>query len=160
MADCLELKKGSLYMDQIVSYVDSILEPYSRDEQKLITSFMVNNYVKAKIIEAPTLKRYSKNQLSYLVAICLLKQITSMSNLAVLLNKENFQDENGRFYDHFIDVHNEAKKNIYAFHEKQKRNSFVINENIDKTIVQNGIKDSNISDEKKDILKKLFNNFY
>lgn len=29
--------------------------------------------------------------------------------------------------------------------------------NIDKTIVQNGIKDSNISDEKKDILKKLFN---
>ena len=40
----------SLYMDQIVSYIDAILEPYSRDEQKLITSFMVNNYVKAKII--------------------------------------------------------------------------------------------------------------
>ena len=92
----------NLYMDQIVSYIDTILSPYSRDEQKLITSFMVNNYVKAKIIEAPTLKRYNKNQLSYLIAICLLKQITSMSNMAVILNKENFQDENGEFYNHFI----------------------------------------------------------
>ena len=103
----------SLYMDQIVSYIEGILEPYSRDEQKLITSFMVNNYVKAKIIEAPILKRYNKNQLSYLIAICLLKQITSMSNLAVLLNKENFQDENGEFYDHFVKLHNSLKTTVH-----------------------------------------------
>ena len=103
----------NLYMDQIVSYIDTILSPYSRDEQKLITSFMVNNYVKAKIIEAPTLKRYNKNQLSYLIAICLLKQITSMSNMAVILNKENFQDENGEFYNHFIKVHNSLKDKIH-----------------------------------------------
>ncbi len=31
--------------------------------------------------------------------------------------------------DEFIEIIKEAKKNIYAFHEKQKRNSFVINEN-------------------------------
>lgn len=103
----------NLYMDQIVSYIDGILTPYSRDEQKLITSFMVNNYVKAKIIEAPTLKRYNKNQLSYLIAICLLKQITSMSNMAVLLNKENFKDEHGEFYDHFISLHNALKSDIH-----------------------------------------------
>ena len=104
----------SLYMDQIVSYIDTILAPYSRDEQKLITSFMVNNYVKAKIIEAPVLKRYNKNQLSYLIAICLLKQITSMSNMAVLLNKEYFNDENGDFYNHFINIHNATKTTIHS----------------------------------------------
>lgn len=103
----------SLYMDQIVSYIDAILEPYSRDEQKLITSFMVNNYVKAKIIEAPVLKRYNKNQLSYLIGICLLKQITSMSNLAVLLNRENFEDENGLFYNHFVKLHNSLKTTVH-----------------------------------------------
>jgi hypothetical protein len=108
-----DLPDVSLYMDQIVSYVDSILSPYSRDEQKLITSFMVNNYVKAKIIDAPILKRYDKNQLSYLITICLLKQITSMSNMAVLLNKDNFNDENGEFYNHFINIHNEAKNVIH-----------------------------------------------
>lgn len=104
----------NLYMDQIVSYIDTILAPYSRDEQKLITSFMVNNYVKAKIIEAPVLKRYNKNQLSYLIAICLLKQITSMSNMAVLLNKEYFNDENGDFYNHFINIHNATKTTIHS----------------------------------------------
>ena len=31
--------------------------------------------------------------------------------------------------DEYIEIIKEAKKNIYAFHEKQKRNSFVINEN-------------------------------
>ena len=103
----------SLYMDQIVSYIETILEPYSRDEQKMITSFMVNNYVKAKIINAPTLKRYDKNQLSYLIAICLLKQITSMGNMAVLLNKDHFSSENGEFYNHFINLHNEIKNTVY-----------------------------------------------
>ena len=74
----------SLYMDQIVSYIDTILAPYSRDEQKLITSFMVNNYVKAKIIEAPVLKR------------------------------EYFNDENGDFYNHFINIHNATKTTIHS----------------------------------------------
>lgn len=106
-----DLPDVSLYMDQIVSYIDTVLKPYGRDEQKLITSFMVNNYVKAKIIDAPHLKRYDKNQVSYLIAICLLKQITSMSNLAVLLNKDNF-DESGELYNHFVELHDETKNAI------------------------------------------------
>lgn len=108
-----DLPDVPLYMDQIVSYVDKILEPYSRDEQKLITSFMVNNYVKAKIIEAPASKRYDKNQLSYLIAICLLKQITSMSNMAVLLRKETYVGETNEFYDQFINTHNTLKNNVH-----------------------------------------------
>jgi hypothetical protein len=75
---------------------------------------MVNNYVKARIIEAPTLKRYNKNQLSYLIAICLLKQITSMSNMAVLLNRENFNADNGEFYNHFINIHNSTKAAVHS----------------------------------------------
>lgn len=108
-----DLPDVNLYMDQVVSYVDGILDPYSRDEQKLITSFMVNNYVKAKIIEPPKSKRYDKNQLSYLIAICLLKQITEMANMAVLLRKETFIGETNEFYDLFVSTHNSLKNSIY-----------------------------------------------
>lgn len=107
-----DLPDVSLYMEQIVSYIDNILQPYSRDEQKMITSFMVNNYVKAKIIDAPTYKRYDKNQVSYLIAVCLLKQITSMSNLAVLLDKDNFNSTNGEMYDSLVSIHANLKDSI------------------------------------------------
>jgi hypothetical protein len=33
--------------------------------------------------------------------------------MAVILNKENFQDENGEFYNHFIKVHNSLKDKIH-----------------------------------------------
>lgn len=113
-----DLPDVTLYMDQIVSYIDTILKPYSKEEQKLITSFMVNNYVKAKIIDAPHLKRYAKNQLAYLIAICLLKQSTTMTNLVILLNKNNFEDY-GKLYDHFVELQEASKLNVSS---KTKQN--------------------------------------
>lgn len=125
-----DLPDVTLYMDQIVSYIDTILKPYSKEEQKVITSFMVNNYVKAKIIDAPHLKRYAKNQLAYLIAVCLLKQSTTMTNLVILLNKNNFQDS-GKLYDHFVSLQESAKSNISA-KTKQNLDKILKGESLDK----------------------------
>lgn len=98
-----------LYMEQVVTYIGDCLEIFSgrRDDpynSNVITPFMVNNYVKAKIITPPSEKKYSKEHLAYLLAIALLKPVVPMRDIATLidLDKEFFKD----------------KKNVYNFFKK------------------------------------------
>ena len=79
-----ELPSVELYMEQVLKYVNSTLEPITNDDKPL-TSFMVNNYVKAKMIPEPKKKKYSRDQIGYLIAITLMKSTLSMSDMSVLL---------------------------------------------------------------------------
>ena len=46
---------------------------------------MINNYVKHNLIEAPIKKKYGKNQIAELFAICVLKQVYSMNDIKNLI---------------------------------------------------------------------------
>lgn len=53
-----ELPDVGLYMDQVVSIIDKYFKVLDRDDDKpIITSSMVNNYVKMGIIPPPVKKR-------------------------------------------------------------------------------------------------------
>lgn len=73
-----------LYMDQVISVLDRALSPYSQEE-KCITSTMINNYVKSKILLPPQNKRYHRAQLARLFMICLLKRFMQLSEIGRLL---------------------------------------------------------------------------
>ena len=94
-----------LYMDQIVNYIKDMLESLGIEEQNEITSFMINNYVKANIIDRPKDKKYSKTQLAYIIAIVFLKKVTSISNVSLVVNASKENDKNDDFiekkYDYF-----------------------------------------------------------
>lgn len=121
-----------LYMEQVISYVNSILAPLSNDDKQLLTSFMVNNYVKAKIIAEPTKKKYNVDHLGYLLAISLLKNVLNMSDISLIIgmDKEVTTDKVVlyRFFrtmssDIFKDVGGRTKTRIDRFvdtYEKQK----------------------------------------
>lgn len=121
-----------LYMEQVVSYVNSILAPLSSDDKQLLTSFMVNNYVKAKIIAEPEKKKYNVDHLGYLLAITLLKNVLNMSDISLIIgmDKDVTTDKAVlyRFFrtmssDIFKDVGGRAKTRIDRFtdtYEKQK----------------------------------------
>jgi hypothetical protein len=49
---------------------------------------MVNNYVKADILEEPHNKKYSNDQLGYLLAISSLKRVLSMSEISLLIEMD------------------------------------------------------------------------
>ena len=49
LPDYKELSTIPLYMEQVVSYIQGVLEPIENDKT-IITPFMINNYVKAKIL--------------------------------------------------------------------------------------------------------------
>ena len=80
-----ELPGVALYMEQVLSYINGLLSSLTPSEAKPLTSFMVNNYVKAKMIDEPEKKKYGKEQIGYLIAITLMKTTVSMSDMAVFL---------------------------------------------------------------------------
>jgi|GEM_PF-300230 len=83
-----ELPHVPLYMEQVVGYINDVLAPLTPDKKRQLTSFMVNNYVKAKMIQEPDKKKYKENQLGYLIAITALKNTMSMSEISLLMEMD------------------------------------------------------------------------
>jgi len=83
-----ELPSIPLYMEQVTGYVNDILKPLNPIQKDLLTSFMVNNYVKAGIIAAPEKKKYSQDHLGYLLAITTLKRTLSISEISLLIEMD------------------------------------------------------------------------
>ena len=75
-----DLPEIPLYREQVISYIEGVFEPLSCCvEGPWITPSMVNNYVKAGLVPPPVKKLYGEDQLALLVAICIFKQVLSMS---------------------------------------------------------------------------------
>ncbi len=84
-----EIADMGLYMEQLIETLNSHLAVFiSPSEEKIMTSTMVNNYVKQKIIPAPIRKKYSKSQLLYLYVIGILKQIMNIADIGNFLEMQ------------------------------------------------------------------------
>lgn len=77
-----------LYIDQVTSYLEDTFSDLRLDEaDKVLTKTMINNYVKAQVIESPVKKKYSKEQMMKLKMLYLLKNTLSLTQIDSL-----FQD--------------------------------------------------------------------
>ncbi|MCD7735260.1 MAG: DUF1836 domain-containing protein [Clostridiales bacterium] len=77
-----------LYMDQVISLLTQAVNPFYPDTEAPVTASMINNYVKLKVLPAPVQKKYSRNQVVTLYIIFLLKQVLSMEEIRLLLQRE------------------------------------------------------------------------
>ena len=78
-----------LYMDQVMMFTGEALSLFERDEKQiLLTNSMINNYVKSGVVDHPVHKKYSKEHLSKLMMVGLLKQVLSIQDIAVLFSGE------------------------------------------------------------------------
>ena len=97
-----ELPNISLYMDQLIEFLDQYLSEFNiPDEEIAITPTMVNNYVKQKLIAPPQNKRYLKEQVARLLVVGILKQVLSISDIALLLKQQIEQYTVPVAYDFF-----------------------------------------------------------
>ena len=82
-----EFPRIELYMDQVLTILEEALRPFAlNDKEKLITSTMVNNYVKQGVVMPPKKKRYSCEHLAYLMTVCILKQVLPLSDICQLIS--------------------------------------------------------------------------
>ncbi|MBQ7646694.1 MAG: DUF1836 domain-containing protein [Clostridia bacterium] len=103
-----------LYMDQVVCILERYLAPFSEEGGKTITSAMINNYVKQKIVKPPEKKKYARFHLAYLFVVCVLKKIMSISEICdgmgQLLNKYDIETS----YEMFCDALDNAFKYVFS----------------------------------------------
>ena len=85
-----QLPDFALYMDQVLSYMDR--QVIRVDEDDGLTAAMVNNYTKSGLVPRAVGKKYTREHLAYLTAICVLKRVMSTRDMDLLI-KEELQGE-------------------------------------------------------------------
>ena len=84
-----ELPKVSLYKDQVITYIEDVLNPINiNKEEKILTPTMLNSYVKQKVVSPPKDKKYNEKHLAYLIVVCTLKHVFSLHDICILINKQ------------------------------------------------------------------------
>lgn len=116
-----DLPELDLYRDQLLTLIEKYLSPIWIEDGPIVTSSMVNNYVKNGLLPRPIKKRYTKEHLAYLIAITFLKQVVSMneikSGLEVMTSLNGGID---KAFDFFCEKQELALRMLNYRNEKQK----------------------------------------
>lgn len=81
-----QLPDFSLYIDQVLSYMDRQVIRFDEDDG--LTAAMVNNYTKSGLVPRADGKKYGRDHLAYLTAICVLKRVMSTRDMDLLIKEE------------------------------------------------------------------------
>ncbi len=92
-----ELPDIELYRDQVLGYMKRQHPLQVEDDQ--LTGAMINNYIKSGLLPRASGKKYTKDHLVYLTAICSLKQVLSVNETDMLLKQQSEMQEAKQFYN-------------------------------------------------------------
>ena len=83
-------------------YLDRELKVFKTSSlDKVITPFMINNYVKGEIISAPITKKYNREHIAQINETCSLKQVLTVSEIKQILDVEYENKENYEAFNEF-----------------------------------------------------------
>ena len=88
-----------LYMDQMLSYMERQVLRF--DDGDALTAAMVNNYTKSGLLPRAEGKKYSREHLCCLTAVCILKQVMSVKDVELLLSSVVPRDDVAGGYEAF-----------------------------------------------------------
>ena len=92
-----EIPNIDLYMDQVTTFMDEHLAGTKRrDEDKILTKTMINNYSKNNLLPPSVKKKYSKEHVLLLIFIYYFKSILSIKDIETVLaplRDKYFSDE-------------------------------------------------------------------
>lgn len=104
-----DLPDLDLYMDQVITYLERQMKHFTQDaKDKLITSSMINNYVKNELIPRPNQKKYSRDHLAYLLAITMLKQVLPISDISNIIKHQTGSMEMKELYNRFRSIQDDT----------------------------------------------------
>lgn len=110
-----ELPNIPLYKDQVIIYIEEALSVLgSNKDEVVLTPTMLNNYVKQKVLFPPENKKYNRDHLAYLIVICILKHVFSISEIAELIEIQIGTYSVEQAYDCFCIELENAIKAVFA----------------------------------------------
>lgn len=118
-----DLPEIDVYMDQLIYLVNRYVSPFywSKQDSKVITPSMVNNYVKLKLIPKPEKKKYNQQQIARLIVITILKQAFDISSIQQSIDFQVNETSSKHAYNSFCDALERASD---TFLHGTNKNSF------------------------------------
>lgn len=110
-----EIPEIDLYMDQLIKYVSDQVNLLATLGDRPLTSSMVNNYVKQKLVPQPKAKRYERVHVAYLIVVCVLKRTFSIADIQRLIALEvrhHYQVQEA--YDFFCTAFEESLRILFV----------------------------------------------
>lgn len=108
-----EFPTVELYAEQVLSLMREYLTLFTPEGQVLLTSNMINNYVKQKIVKPPVNKKYDRVHLAYFMVVCIFKGFMNISELCegleFILSKHTVKEA----YDIFCEELERALKTTF-----------------------------------------------
>ncbi|MBQ9329332.1 MAG: DUF1836 domain-containing protein [Solobacterium sp.] len=93
-----EIPNVGLYLEQVTKYLNTYLEPFDMG----VTSSMISNYVKLKIISREGRKIYNRERIASLFFVAVAKTVLSMDQIRVLRLEEAEHAVDEEFYNRFV----------------------------------------------------------
>lgn len=94
-----DLPDIALYMDQVISYMPRQLIHFGEGE--MLTSAMVNNYIKDGVVPRADGKRYGPVHLGYLTAVCVMKRVLAVKEIRAMFDAVPGSKEPEAIYNYF-----------------------------------------------------------
>lgn len=119
-----ELPEFDLYATQVIDILKKELFFLKEFDEEFITKSMINNYVKNKFIPKPNNKRYSRDAVSKLIVITLLKQVLEISDVYIGMQRHIESSKTQKIaYNTFCD---ELERALYLIFEYRSNENFPI----------------------------------
>lgn len=133
-----------LYMDQVTSFLDTRLRSTTRnkEEDKVLTKTMINNYAKNDLLPPPIKKKYNKDHMITLLIIYYFKYFLSISDIETIvkpLNETYFGKEDSIS---LVDIYEVLRE------QEEKQNIAVVDDIKEKYETAAGLFETNDEDEK------------
>lgn len=110
-----ELPAIDLYMDQVISFTYASLgEFFDSACISPLTKSMVNNYVKARIIDPPVNKKYSRLSMAMVLVVYILKSCYSTEEIRKLIDIGLSLPDNPVTYDRFCEAVERAVDAVFS----------------------------------------------
>lgn len=129
-----EIPNVGLFLEQATKFVSEYLEPL---EGITITSSMISNYVKKKLIDNPIKKQYYRDQIVYMIFIAVAKSVLSLEEIEILINVRQKKYDTCAMYEYFC---NEFESRLFhTFGVTDTEGSDITPPNEDRQLLQNTI---------------------
>ena len=97
-----QLPQIDLYLDQVLVYVNQVINQELGLEENILTAAMINNYVKKGYLQKPIKKKYGRQQIARLLVISYLKPVFSIQEIGQAI--EAFQTDSEVLYNSFVEA--------------------------------------------------------
>lgn len=129
------LPNDGIYKEELLRILREILRPLHVVEKNLISSSMVNNYVKLGYIDKPEKKKYYRSSIAQLIVISIFKQVISIEDLAKGIDIEMSTFGLKDVYENFENIFNQVRKDILTSEKVTRINiSYAYTDHHDKVL--------------------------